>query len=83
MLIIHEAFWNSYEEYGFLTIYQQPTDTGVAYLYIEFHSSVFSSDDEEPTIEDAIEISENEVLRLIEEWDKIEQDCEQYWEENA
>lgn len=70
MELIHTDEWNSYEEGGEIEIYQ----LGQQYFYREGGTSVMAEPNE-PYWDEISEITEDQTLALIEEWEQIESDA--------
>jgi len=67
--LIHTDGWTSYEENAEIEIYQKDN----RYFYREGANMVFA-DPDEPYWSDLYEITEDQVLNLIEKWEKLEGD---------
>jgi len=82
MKLVYEGNWTKYEEWGGIRIYEDADEC----LHVEHggHSVYSSAEDpdwadwEEPYI-----VSFATVLELIDEWDQIEKENDEYWENNG
>ena len=79
MKLVYEGNWHSYEEWGGVRIYEDADEC--------FHAqtgghSVYSSP-KDPDWEESYVVSFETVLELIDEWDQVEKENEEYWEHSG
>ena len=79
MKLVYEGNWHSYEEWGGIRIYE---DADECFHVQTGGHSVYSSP-KDPDWEELYVVSFATVLELIDEWDQIEKENEEYWETNG
>jgi hypothetical protein len=72
--VVYEAGWSSYEEYGHITIYER--EDGTMYQVTKGYNVYNGEYDPGPE-----DITLEEALELIDEWEVIAYDNEDMWEE--
>lgn len=79
MELVYEGNWNTYEEWGGVRIFQDQDDCfHVQYGGRSVYSSYKDPDWEEPYI-----ISMETALEVIDEWDQIGKENEDFWNHNG
>lgn len=79
MQLVYEAGWQTYEEWGAIRIYE---DVDGCFHVEHGGRSVYSSH-KDPDWEEPYVAPFETVLELIEEWDQIEKENEEYWNRNG
>jgi hypothetical protein len=79
MELVYEANWHTYEEWGGIRIYE---DENECFRVETGGHSVYSSP-KDPEWEEPYVVSFENVLELIGEWDQIEKENEEHWNQNG
>lgn len=79
MELIYEGNWHTYEEWGAVRIFED--NNGNFYAQTGGHSVYASA--HEPDWTGPFLISMQEALDLIDEWDQIEKENEDFWNHNG
>jgi hypothetical protein len=79
--LIYEGNWHSYEEWGGVRIYSD--DEYADMFYVELGGHSVYSEPGQPDWEEPYLANMEHVLDLIDEWDQIEKENEEYWERNG
>lgn len=79
MELVYNASWHSYEEWGEIRIY----DDGDENFHVQWGGQTVYSSPDDPEWGELHEISFANVLELIDEWNQIERENEEYWENNG
>lgn len=77
--LVYEGNWHSYEEWGGVRIYE---DTNEECFYVSYGGYSVMADSNDPEWEELEVISASTVLDIIDEWDIIEKENEEYWNDN-
>jgi hypothetical protein len=78
--IHYEGHWNTYEEWGGIRIYSDIDYSDIFYVQIGGHSVYAQAgqpDWEEPYLADI-----GHVIELIDEWEQIQKENEEFWVHN-
>jgi hypothetical protein len=79
--LIYEGNWHTYEEWGGIRIYSDDDYSDMFYVQLGGHS-VYSEagqpDWEEPYLADT-----GHAIELIDEWEQIQKENEEYWNHNG
>jgi hypothetical protein len=76
---VYEGNWNTYEEWGGIRLFE---DSDECY-YVQYGGHSVYSSAEDPDWEEPYIVSFATVLELIDEWDQIEKENDEYWENNG
>lgn len=79
MKLVYEANWHTYEEWGGIRIYE---DNDGCFHVERGGRSVYSSH-KDPDWEEPYIVPFETVLELVDEWDQIEKENEEYWNHNG
>lgn len=79
MQLVYEANWHTYEEWGGIRIYEDIHER----FYVELGGRSVWSSFNDPDWEEPYIVSPETALELICEWDRIEQENEEYWNRNG
>jgi hypothetical protein len=82
MKLVYEGNWTKYEEWGCIRVFE---DSDECY-YVQYGGHSVYSSEEDPDWADWEEpyiVSFATVLELIDEWDQIEKENDEYWENNG
>jgi len=71
MQLVYEANWSTYEEWGAVRVFEQDKQLYIQHGGHSVHSDISDPDWDEPYLS-----SYEEVLELIDDWDKIEKEKE-------
>ena len=84
MQLVYEGNWHTYEEWGGIRIYEDAGPENTDGLFHVEHGghSVYSSP-KDPDWEEPYVVSFETVLDLIDEWEQIEKENEEYWNRNG
>jgi hypothetical protein len=75
MQLIYEANWSTYEEWGAVRVFEQDEQ-----LYIQYGGRSVYSELRDPDWEEPYLSSYEEVLELIDDWDGIKKEYENYFD---
>ncbi len=75
MQLVYEGNWSTYEEWGGVRVFEMGNQ-----LYIQYGGHSVYSGPSDPDWEEPYLSSYEEVLELIDEWDKIEKEYETYFD---
>lgn len=78
MKLVYEGHWNSYEEWGGIRIFEDEDDC----LYVQLGNRSVYSSPKDPDWEEPYIAPIETVFELMDEWDQIEKENEEYWEHN-
>lgn len=78
MELVYEGNWNTYEEWGGVRIFQDQDD----YFHVQYGGRSVYSSHKDPDWEEPYIIPMETALEIIDEWDQIEKENEDYWERN-
>jgi hypothetical protein len=73
--LFFQAGWQSYEEYGHVTIYMRPDQS---FYYIREGSSVFATP--QCWVDGPTNLNEEQAFDLMVEWDRYEREYDEYWD---
>ena len=76
MQLAYESEWSTYEEWGAVRVFEN--DSGQ--LFIQFGGRSVYSECNDPDWEEPYLSSYEEILELINDWDEIEKEYENYFE---
>lgn len=79
MKLVYEGNWHTYEEWGGIRVYEDADEC----YYVQYGGRSVYSGMRDPDWEDCYQVSFATVLELIDEWDQIEKQNEEYWENNC
>lgn len=79
MHLVYEANWNTYEEWGGIRIYEDSAEC----FHVEHGGRSVYSSHKDPDWEEPYIVPYETVLELIDEWDQIEKENEEYWNRNG
>lgn len=77
MQLVYEQQWSTYEEWGGIRIYEHNEC-----FYVQDGGYSVMSDNNDPEWDEHYIVSGATVLELIDEWEAIAKDDEEYWEDN-
>ena len=76
MNLVYEGNWSTYEEWGGVRIYE---DSKEECFYISYGGYCVMLDSNDPEWDELEIIAASTVLEIIDEWDIIEKENEEYW----
>jgi len=79
MELVYEGNWNTYEEWGSVRIFQDQDDC----FHVQYGGCSVYSSHKDPDWEEPYIIPMETALEIIDEWDQIEKENEEYWNRNG